>query len=875
MSRHEAGPARAVASAKLHPPALVRRLVQRPRLLDAVDDQPASVTLVCGPAGAGKTTLLSAWAAVPGRVVAWLDLDQHDNDPFRLWRSVLASLSSSGAFPADSRIHALEPMHGGTEGTLLAAVEEAVDALDAPLWLVLDDVHELTDPAVLASLDLLLRHLPQRLRVVLSTRTDPPVSLQRMRLSGDLRELRFRDLAFTRAEMLELLRAHAVALDDDAADALLDRTEGWAAGLQIAALALAGEPDPGAFVARFGEHDRTVADYLIEEVLARLPEDVRWFLLRVSTCGEIPVDLAEVLSGRRDAGALLDRLERDNVLILRLDRGATVYRSNELLRTYLQAALRRQDRAAYEELHRVASEWYQERGQGGHALEHAVVAHQYDVVLAWLRRYGVGLLLDHQLHRLATLLGAVPEPWAAAPLVALLRAQLALATGDLAVADRAIADAEAALHGDDPWLVMLRGVVAVHRASTGGTLATALEQLDALPDAPGRDGGDLELLRLHHRGMGRAILGDNAAAAADLERVVDLATAAEQVAVAVSALAMLAVVSFDRGAYAAMHRHAGQALALAQPRGWTGSSLTGLAHLTRATASYLLGEREDAGTHAELAVIVLGNSPDGSLRLGARFLQAMTSLDGGATPYEAVRSIRTAWDAVPADTVGLPAHMLVVPAEVQLNLLAGDVAGAATAAARTVERFPTSAEAALVTAQLQLGRGHHDDARAVLRTTLGADGPPPANLTLVRLLLLETELAALHGEDFRAFDALTTALEAAGDSGLIRPFLDAGAVVHELLLVNVGRFGHAEPLVARILAARVPDRDPAPLVDRLTTSELKVLLDLPSLATIPEIAAARCVSVNTVKTHLRSIYRKLDVANRRGAVEEARRRGLL
>jgi LuxR family transcriptional regulator, maltose regulon positive regulatory protein len=681
-------------------------------------------------------------------------------------------------------------------------------------------------------------------------------------------------LAFTRDEMLALLQAHEVTLDDDAADALLARTEGWAAGVQIAALALIGEADPGGFVTRFGDHDRSVADYLIEQVLTRLPGDTRTFMLETSTCREIPVDLAAALSGRNDAGALLELLEQDNVLTLCIDRDATVYRYNELLRTYLQAAMRREDRARHEDLHRMASEWYEQRGAGVLALEHAVAAREWSMVLAWLRSHGVGLLLDHRLNRLSALLQLIPQPWVATPLVQLYRAQLALVAGDIRTADHALAAAEAALHGDDPWLASFHLATTVARARSVGTAAAALTELDsAIPQAS--EDADLHLLLLHHRGMAKTIVGETAGAMQDLEDAVRLATATERTAVAVSALALSAAVAFETGAYAEMRRRADRALDLAASRGWAGSPISALAHLARATAAYLFVERGEAHVHAELALTALGEEPDHALGLSGNVLHALASAEAGVPPREVLRRVRAAWAAAGEASASLPLHTLFVPAEVQLCLLLGDVAAARTAAARTVDQFPESDAAALVTVQLHMARAQPDLARAILRPLLGGQQSWPTALTLVRLQLLEAERAVRCGEGVRAFDALNAALEVAGESGLLRPFLDAGSTVDELLLVNVGRFGRRESMVSSILAARLPQPEPITLTGRLTDTEMKILLDLPSLATLSEIAEARCVSVNTVKTHLRSVYRKLDVGNRRSAVQEARRCGLL
>ena len=864
-----------VAATKLQSPSAPRTLVDRTRLVRAFTDDPTPVTLICGPAGAGKTTLLVSWLAAhrdPDLRVAWLDLDRHDDEPFLLWNALLAALRASNAFAEDDPFHALRSPQGGPDGAFLAELMGAVERLEQPLWLVLDDVHELTDPAALASLDLMLRRLPKSLRLVLSSRTDPPLGLQRLRLAGALREIRIGDLAFTPEEAAELLARHAVTIAEPLADELLIRTEGWAAGLQIAALALADDPDPRGFMQRFNGNERAVADYLVAEILGQRTPETRRFLYETSTCARIAVDLAEQLTGRHDVGRVLDGLVRENALTVLVGEREPVYRYHELLRSYLQAELRRSDGQEHARLHRATACWYDDRGDGAHALEHAMLARDGELTLRLLRSYGCGLILDGHGAELTELLDALAPPWTNAPIPSLLRAAVSLHRLGLVPSDAGMLSAIDALPTcDDPWLVALHAIVELHRARLEGTPSAALEH--ALTTSAGATGdGDLDLLALQHLGTSRVWSGEYQAAANDLEQAVTMATARGRDAIAVACLSALAGAASGLSEFSRMRDAADRALQLAAARGWNQSPIAANAHVSRAAGSYLRGDPEDASEHARLAVDALGTHIDAPIELGARCMQAFCDVELGGDAFKALCSIRDAWADTAGREIGPALHAFAIPMEIRLCLMVGQSAWATEAAERTLRRFDGYGEAAFVSALLLTGKGQVEAAREALAPILRGDLACLVRLTEISAWLLEAEHAASLQLDRYAFDAVATALRMAEPDESLRPFIDAGGPIRELLLTHVGRFGRSEEFVARLLDMNASRGQPT---NPLTASELSLLQDLPSLHTLGEIAQARHVSVNTVKTHLRAVYTKLDADSRRGAVREARRRGLL
>ena len=863
-----------VPAIKLRSPAVPHTLVDRGRLVRALAEDPRPVTLICGPAGAGKTTLLASWLAVSAGSgsVAWLDLDRHDDDAFQLWNAILAAIRTSGAFGAGDRMQALQPPQEGPDAAFVGEFLTALEGLQEPLWLVLDDVHELTETAALASLDLLLRRQPASLQVVLSSRSDPPLALQRLRLAGRLREIRMEELAFTRAEATELLRRHAESLADHVVDQLLQRTDGWAAGLQIAALAIADDPDPDGFLRRFDGSHHSVADYLVAEVLGRQPAPTRRLLHETSTCERITLDLAEHLTERHDVGEVLDDLVRENLLTILPGADRPVYRYHELLRSYLQAELRRRDGQAYAHLHARAARWYDARADGAHALEHAVLAEDGELTLDLLRRHGIGLLLDGAGARLQEMLDALAPPTSDAPIVALLRAAVSLHRLGFDGSDVAVLPAVDDLAAPrDQWLIALQATLQLHRARLTGSPSAALEH--AASTAAGATGDqDLDLLALQHLGTSRIWTGRYRAAVGDLEHAVAIATALGRDAIAVSCLSGLAGAAVGLSEFTRAKGHADRALELAAVRGWTRSPIAANAHVSRAACSYLRADLEDASRHAALAVAALGEHIDAPIELGARCVQAFIDVDRGGSPFRALHDIQDAWEDAAGREIGPALHAIAIPMEVRLCLKSGQAGWATAAAERTLRRLPGSSEAALVSALLLSGRGQPQAARRTLTPILRGELASFLSITELSAWVLEAELAAGLGLDRYAFDAVSTSLQLAEPQDLVRPFLDAGAPVGELLLTHVGRFGWSEGFAERILGLHPAAAGPT---TPLTPTEASLLQDLPSLHTLSEIARSRQVSVNTVKTHVRAIYTKLGADSRRGAVEEARRRGLL
>ncbi|HEY5171011.1 MAG TPA: AAA family ATPase, partial [Acidimicrobiia bacterium] len=367
---------------KLHIPAPRRNLLTRPRLharlADAAD---ARLILVSAPAGFGKTTLVTAWlsaVAGGGAAVAWLSLDERDNDPALFWAYVLAALESAvTGLGANAR--ALLDSAGISPDAVLATLVNELHGVDRDVFVVLDDYHVIDQPDIQNGLAYLLDHLPERVHLVLTSRSDPPWPLARMRVRGELVEIRAADLRFTAEEAAAYLNG-AMGLDlaaDDIAT-LEARTEGWIAALQLAALSMQGREDIANFIAGFSGDDRFIVDYLAGEVLQRQPESVRRFMLQTSVLDRLQGSLCDAVTGTTGGKAALEALDRENLFVIPLDDRREWYRYHHLFADVLRARLIDEDPDAPAELHRRAAAWFAEHGEPSDAIRHALAAGDLD-----------------------------------------------------------------------------------------------------------------------------------------------------------------------------------------------------------------------------------------------------------------------------------------------------------------------------------------------------------------------------------------------------------------------------------------------------------------------------------------------------------------
>jgi LuxR family transcriptional regulator, maltose regulon positive regulatory protein len=367
---------------KLHPPAVRKEWVERPELVKHLADAEVKLILVAAPPGFGKTTLVAQWRCSPvnHKPFAWVSVDRADNDPVRLWWHVVSSLHlACPRFDGEKVLRLLRGQAPDFAGTVLPVLVNELASLPEQVVLVLDDYHLLKKPACHEQVALLLGHLPPRVQVVIATRADPPLPLARMRAVGEMVEFRARELRFDLRQAAELIAAVvAVDLTDRDLGFLVERTEGWPAGLYLAALSMRGHASPGAFVRQFSGDNRFIVDYLVEDVLNQQPSDVRRFLTRTSILGRFCAPLCDAVTGSADAAAIIDVLERENLFVVPLDENRQWFRYHHLFAQVLHGQLARTEPELVPSLHARASAWHRASGSADEAITHAVAAGDVD-----------------------------------------------------------------------------------------------------------------------------------------------------------------------------------------------------------------------------------------------------------------------------------------------------------------------------------------------------------------------------------------------------------------------------------------------------------------------------------------------------------------
>ncbi|WP_020143347.1 LuxR C-terminal-related transcriptional regulator [Terracoccus sp. 273MFTsu3.1] len=982
---------------KHRPPGLTVRTVRRatipaPRALDSATERACgTVVLVAGSVGTGKTTLLADWSNAleqRGDLVGWASLDREDNDPQVMGETLLGALKAAVGAHLPAVDAETVPSRAG-HAFVTRLVQLAGEA-PADTWLVLDDLHLVRDPRCVELVELVVRWAPAHLHVVVGTRADPGLHLARLRLEERLVEVREHQLRFSIDDTRELLSRHDVALDDGQVRHLQELTEGWAAGVALAAVSLARGRDADAFLREFARSHRAMSGYLVEEVLASLDGEVRDFLVSTSVLEDLTPELAAAVTGRDDAGALLEALSSDNAMVT-VDRvGPPTYRYHVLLRSYLGAMLESRSLRGAREVHARAARWYAAHDVPGQALRHAEAAGDLDLMSDVIHHHALHLLLDGRAADIDAAVRTVPigDP--------VMTAVAALASLDLSDPEAARIQLVSLATQPDTWL-----------AGEGeGARAEAMPE----PDGPGRDdAGALPLERLLAVGLrwlsfvgddvGRRSAADPAARLGARpsgdERVADGLTAELSSTLRTWSGSRSArghvVPTFDDPVpghgvgetSSARSRQMGRV-----PHEHAQADLDLLDELTSGGVLFGAGRLDDARTAYGAA---LGTARRAGHLLSA--LQAMVGLASVAAGKEDLVEM-TAWsERVLAEAQGtpwalsprlLPAHVfaawgahqvldvatardrnqtaLALIAEVssmmpalvsgdaesgddasttaarglvQLGRLARmleadldleeaadepgarqDVATRVMAGARDVSRlsmttdlavgelsrahrivllagFPRLAleveqlsaglpgcevEVAVMSSVRHLWDGDDAAARSAVAPLLAVD---PAVLPLraaVTAHLVKAVVAHRNAQPTVAHEGLVAALTRAAPQRALRTVLEVAPEVADVLAVGAGRFGELEPFALELREHSRPGVDlrPDPLLDvALSARELSLLRELPSLLTVAEIADARAVSRNTVKTQMRSLFQKLGVGSRRDAVAAARRLGLL
>jgi LuxR family transcriptional regulator, maltose regulon positive regulatory protein len=859
------------------------RLIDRGDLLAALDRAAAGkVTIISAPAGSGKTSLLRAWADRQGRQqrLAIMQVQRDQQDAQQFWLALLHTVRQACAAASRTEPPAATPDFNGP-AMADRVLSELADHRGGVV-LVIDDVHELVSADALAQLTGLLTSLPPNVHAVLATRHDLRLRLHQLRLAGELAEIRAADLRFSERETRELLDASGVVLSDAGVALLHQRTEGWAAGVRLAALSLAGHPDPERFVAEFSGSDRTVAEYLIAEMLERRPEEVQQLLLRTSLLDRVNGELADLLTGGCGSERILLDLEDANAFVVSLDGERTWFRYHHLFGDLLRLELRRTLPEEVPELHRRAAAWFTQHGEVVDAIRHTQAAGDWPGAARLLADHSFSLTLDGQAQTIEALLRAFP-PGTDHPELALVRAGGDLVQGRLDEAAAHLAVAEAHVEKAPPdRRRRLRVAIASLKLSLArrrGRLADVVEQVRFLASpVSGRSDEDIALdsdlraVALMNLGIVEAWSLGLHDAERHLHEGAVLARNIGRPYLEVACLAQLGFASKIHS-FATTQRRCQEAIALADRHGWGAEPIVAPALVTLAstmvwTGQFAEGERllqrtaqalqTDAGPDMGLLVHTVGGMLQacrGRHHEALREFSAAERLQSQLEGSHALASQVTGWMLATQARLGMP--------------------GEARAFIATLDdQRASSGEVGNARSVIFLAEGNPAAALGAVQDVLDGTAPAIGYVTVVETHLLAGLAHQELGDERAASHAVERALALAEADRLVLPFAMTGS---GKLLAAMPRHetAHAALLIAILdvmhgSAATAGDQSSPTYAEELSPSELRVLRYLPTNLSRPEIASELSVSVNTVNTHIRNIYAKLRAQDRSSAVQRAR-----
>jgi LuxR family maltose regulon positive regulatory protein len=896
---------------KLFPPPLRPNLVSRPHLVERLKaGLRGKLTLISAPAGFGKTTLVSELVEGIDRKVAWLSLDEEDGEPTRFLTYLVSALRTTTANIGEGALRLLHSPQPSPPEAILTVLLNEVTALQDHFVLVLDDYHVIDASSIDHALTYLVEHLPPQMHLVIVTREDPHLPLARLRGRGQMTELRAADLRFTASEAAAfLIQVMGLAISEADVARLEDRTEGWIAGLQLAALSLQGRQDMHGFIQTFAGDHRYIVDYLVEEVLRRQPESVRSFLLETSIVDRLSGPLCDAVTGQEEGTAILSALERGNFFIIPLDDKRRWYRYHHLFAEVLYAHLMEEQPDQISTLHRRASAWYAERGEAGNAIRHALAAEDFaraadliEMELPEMRRS----------RQDATLLGwlkALPDSLIHyRPVLIVGYAYALLSAGELEAAETRLLEAEhwldetsdlsrhARVESAEMVVVnpeefrRLPGAIAIYRAASSqvsgdvsGTVTHARRALDLLPL-------DDHLVR----GAAAALLGLASWASGDLETAhrtyaegMARVQSSGNLSDAISGTVALADIRLAQGRLREAMRTYERGLQLAIDQG---------GQVLRGTADLYVGmsELHREQNNLDAAAQDLLQSKDLGERTGlpqnwsrwyvahARIWEAHGDLDRALDLlHEAERRYVSDFSPNIRPVAALVTRVWLEKGRMGEAL--GWVREQGLSVSDDLSYRREFDHITLTRVLLALYESERQDrswleAMGLLERLLQAAQDGERIGSVLEILVLQALAHQIHGDIPAALEPLSRALSLAEPEGYVRKFVDEGPSMARLLEVAV-KHGNTPHSARRLLTAFGSASDSSPvtqaLIEPLSKRELQVLRLLRTDLDGPDMAHELVVSLNTVRTHIKNIYSKLGVSNRRAAIRRAEELGLL
>lgn len=875
-------------STKLHIPQVRTARVLRPHLIKCLQQGLVQkLTLISAPAGYGKTTLLCEWLAVCGQTTAWVSLDQGDNDPGRFWAYILSALQGAFSSVSSTLPDILTSPNLSPNETLITELINELDKLPQPLILVLDDYHIIETQAIHDGLSYLLEHAPHHFHLVIATRADPPLPLARLRARSDMLELRLTDLRFTLQEAADFLN-HTMGLQISPADVarITTRTEGWIAGLQIAALSMQNTDDISGFITAFTGSHHYIFDYLLEEILARQPLEIRSFLLYTSILDQLTTPLCDALFNgekTRSSSVILEELEHSNLFIVPLDHEHRWYRYHSLFAELLRGYLQQNNPGQIPILHARAGAWFEEQGLIPDAIRHSLAAGEWERVLRLISANVFALLEQSELNTVARELDSLTsEKSRARPWLLIGRAWLAAYTGQLSTIEPILNMAESEISGIDSQVDQqtLGGYIATIRAYAGWigdkrdiAVRAAREALECLPATD-------RLMRCQAATLLGLSLNDLNACAKAFEQALVYAREISVSHVTIFAHACWAFMLVRQGRLREAHAACHEAMRLAQS-GSPRQPLPTLSHVY-ATMSLVLFEWNDL----EGAIRYAKEAVD----LARRWEQAdalhfaYTNLGEALFAYGdtagAFDILRQEWQVAHRTSPWF--ESITITQEVRWYLAQDNLEAALQRLRLAQVEVGESSGIPLTSIQIFIAQKQYAKALTLVAPILEDLDKRASGYELMRALIWQA--LAYHGlrQEAQALASLRHALTLAAPEGYVRSFIGAGAALISLL--NQARALGIEPDYVDKLLASVERRDrlqsaeavPASrLVEPLSEREMGVLKLLAQGFPDKKIAETLVIARETVHKHLKNIYGKLGVHSRTEAILRARELGLL
>ncbi len=861
--------------------------VSRPVLYSRLDAAARHrLTVVAAGPGWGKTTTAAGWVRrrreQSQESIAWLSLAPGDDRPAAFWAATLRTVAASGAIPPDHQLSKVTLAAGVNDDVLLGVVR-GLQELPQPLLLVLDDFHEIRNPDILGALTELIAN-GTSVRLMVLTRSDPPLPLHRLRLGGDLAEISARDLAFDADAVAQLAReTEALDLTPGQIQLLLERTEGWPAGVRLATLYLAREPSDRDLVG-FGGTEASVTELLMTEVLDRHDEDTRDFLLRTSVVDRITGDLADAIVGDGNGQLRLEMLQRANHFVSCLDACRT-YRYHPLLRELLLHSLRRDDPQGYRDAHRAAAGWLIEHAEPVRALHHLAAAEDWAAVAETFLDASASVVGFDRFEIREQLLAIPYESLPASAPLQLCMAGVAQISGQYEAVDAHIAQARRLLQGSE-------GLPPLHAAfleNLAGATARVLGDLSAVVRcsqaalhhvaraSPGRAAEGHGTIALTQHAVGLLWTGRTAEARAEFVASASQDRPGDVELTVLSARANLALCDLINGQVDRAESAANALLQQAAVKGWSSLLQLRPAYLVVANSTLLRGDVVEADRAVSAGLAAQGGGVELWPTVALRLTQAAIAVSRHR-PRAAVAALASARSTMGDWPVPQSLAALMSRTTADIALLTGDPSAAA---AQGREQPIRSSSWWSSQARLQLARADLAAARSAAESVAR---PPESDrladvLAAIEAWLVLAVVADHWGRHDLARDAIASAVQLARPERLVRPFLLVGPAQSAHYLKRLPASQTSDGFVGVLIEAlsdQIPNQaEPDPLIDPLTERELAVLGLLPSMKTNAEIAAEFFVSPNTVKAHLQHIYRKLGVATRREAVRRGHDLGLI